>query len=94
MCIAAGGPPASQPSPGQVTASGLVLGTSDIQKNQANVLGRLALTSKRAPSANPSATPSTPVPAGTLGAAPGATPGRPPDGTARSPFSLGYPDKP
>ena len=89
MCIAGGGSPAQQPSPGQVTASGLQLGTTEIERNQANVLGRLALTANKTPNPADTTPTTSAVPGGTLGAAPGASPVTG-GGGARSPFSLGY----
>lgn len=96
MCISPPSTPAtSTRAPTQTTAQNLELGTSVIQRNQATVLGRLALTAPKKPTVAPAGSPgsgtTTATPAGTLGLAPGAgvTPG--PGGTKNyTPFSTGY----
>lgn len=96
MCISPPKIGAGQaPTPTQTTADSLQLGTAALQRNNATVLGRLALTApKTAPPANgtPGAGTTTAAPSGTLGLAPGASAAAVSSGAANpgSPFANGY----
>lgn len=80
-------------TPTQISADNLQLGTTAVQRNQATVLGRLALTApKAATPANgtPGAGTTTTTPSGTLGLAPGAAA----DAAAGKPLAGGNPGSP
>lgn len=91
MCINPPKTPATETqSPTQITAQNLQLGTSQLENSQANIIGRLALTSKKAPSnGSPGGGTTTSSPAGTLGLAVGAN-NATAKATGYTPFNTGY----